>query len=120
MEKVDDKNRNFRFLCCKNFARDVNFFIEKLFFFFSYDFLSLDGGEGGTRARIFVHSHLKCTVGSRNKFPRVFFHESDFVLNECEQSSSKNVATLALNVKHPTRRVLSLTYQDTPFVSATR
>ena len=47
MEKVDDKNRNFRFLCCKNFARDVNFFIEKLFFssrVISYHWM---GGKGG-------------------------------------------------------------------------
>ena len=63
----------FSIFVLQKFCARCEFFIEKLFFFFSYDFLSLDGGEGGTRARIFVHSHLKCTVGSRNKFPRVFF-----------------------------------------------
>ena len=29
-------------------------------FFFASDFLSLDGGEGGTRRRSVVHYHLKC------------------------------------------------------------
>ena len=31
----------------KRFARDVHFFNENLFFFFSSDLLSLDGGKGG-------------------------------------------------------------------------
>ena len=52
MEKVNDKIRKFRFFQnkfekkCARCAFFENVFTEKLFFFFAYDFLSLDGGEG--------------------------------------------------------------------------
>ena len=53
MEKVNDKIRKFQFFQnkfeknCARCAFFENVFTEKLFFFFAYDFLSLDGGEGG-------------------------------------------------------------------------
>ena len=47
MEKVDDKNRNFRFLCCKNFARDVNFSSKSYFFSSRMISYHWTGGKGG-------------------------------------------------------------------------